>query len=774
MDGVKPFSPELGSKLGAIKQALKAGGVDGIIGALGEGLTKFKEGIKDVSKYKSAYDQNIGAKIFLGCLPLYYNALTYLYWGCTENGGGWREMKFNDRDGSMRSYFDSQGLLPLYVDKSKTGAHIADSALKGFTELQQGMTAASSSPFTYSTFTKELEKKVRGNSQQLPTTCPLAALFYGASCYFRCQQTATAKSVTAIPKTIREMLYFLAGLQFSSAYDDINGHIDTVLSTALNVADSSQKTDGNTLSADQLKEYLRASCAFSSSVLGMIQGPGASQNNSDPWLHSLFSNSQFNLNFQYPSGAFLFSKVSNYSYALQLQLSFLYIQCRDTYTKACGWHQCRCGQGINSDPQRRIVQSHICLAGCSAGGHTGGNHASGPCQHAGCGESPKPSPLQAFLTDKLKGFSRGHPSDPSSHLATCFGSLCHVPMGFHSENLRQNAGTGNYIYAAFYSFCGTSSSPLRQLSEKLGCLTKRTPRTLGDLFGFLWHLKGQLSATLNNITNAEWLRDLKVQLPFSYQLKNESGQKLLALVVTAHTDSHHDLTSLYSSGCNQPNENCGPYLYPLTHSDGATYAPTHASIYLSWILYLSDDLQSWFQDLLGEFKDIDCSKTGCKSKTGGPEACKSQHPPGTHGISNACTCDSVVHCGGVLPLLYRYGFRFLSAFKLKGVGNGNGGTKRTCANFHSQLQSVISGNPLSNLLTSIDAFLYAIRWEFFSKLSGFWTIYMCLILYTFFFLLDTLHLRSHLKLTTSHTLPPLALLTAGTHPPITKLTYITQ
>ncbi|GIX62169.1 variant erythrocyte surface antigen-1 family protein [Babesia caballi] len=156
---------------------------------------------------------------------------------------------------------------------------------------------------------------------------------------------------------------------------------------------------------------------------------------------------------------------------------------------------------------------------------------------------------------------------------------------------------------------------LRQLSEKLGCLTKRTPRSLGDMFGFTWHLKGQLAKTLNNITTAQWLTDLAGHTPFSNNLIKEHGDKLKALVGTnhqAHNSSAADLTALRSSGCNKQSENCGPYLSPLTLSHGATFgkpAP-YASTYLSWMVYLTDELETGFQELLDEFKNIDCTKDG--------------------------------------------------------------------------------------------------------------------------------------------------------------------
>ncbi|GIX62712.1 extracellular matrix-binding ebh, putative [Babesia caballi] len=406
-------------------------------------------------------------------------------------------------------------------------------------------------------------------------------------------------------------------------------------------------------------------------------------------------------------------------------------------------------------------------------------------------------------------------------------------MGFTAENLRaaSNGNTqGDNICLTLRPFCGGFNTPLRQLSEKLGCLTKRTPRSLGDLFGFTWHLNGQLfgnkeptngameelakklveafkapptnkvphfmmkllEALASKVTVApspprstsslsSSFESMANAIPFLFELfmgepKDSLPTKLFELKSSKHNGTHNDLYSLFKSNCSQPN--CGPYLYPITHSDGATYAPRNASTYLSWVLYLSDDLQSWFQEMLDEFTKIDCSNSGCA----GQPKCQVPHKTGTHGNPSQCTCPSVVQCGGTLPLLYRHGFRYYSPFELMGGKRGSnetvtydGETKRTCHQFAQQPQKVISTEaPLDKLITTIDAFLYAIRWEFFSKLSTFWTIYTCLILYTFFFLLDTLRARSHLKLTSSHAVPPLALLTSGKALPITKLTYVTQ
>ncbi|GIX65777.1 uncharacterized protein BcabD6B2_52120 [Babesia caballi] len=224
----------------------------------------------------------------------------------------------------------------------------------------------------------------------------------------------------------------------------------------------------------------------------------------------------------------------------------------------------------------------------------------------------------------------------------------------------------------------------------------------------------------------------------------------------SHAGNHTaDLLSLYYPKCS--GTNCGPYLYPLVYTTGSTFSPKYASTYLSWLVYLADDFRDWLSELSERFDGLNCEGCG--------HSCGSTGHSKDHG--SACQCPSITQCADVLPLFYEYGFTMLDAKKLKDKGN-------KCSAFHAQLNAFINGQPLYKALSAIDTFLWAIRWEFISKLSAFWTIYVCVILYTFFFLLDTLHLRSHLKLTSSQTIPPLALLTSGTPLPITKLTYIGQ
>ncbi|GIX64969.1 variant erythrocyte surface antigen-1 family protein [Babesia caballi] len=774
------------------------------------------------------------AQIFLGCIPLIYHCLTQFYWLCLDKTRRWDTYPFSG--GGLRNLMVALGYGDAFLGGS-TGKAVMTSVATKFNELSSAAASISKPyPEFLNTLTTSFDNAFTSSSTLTGQTIP--ALYHIARLYFRHQQGRNPGK-TRPPSSIREMLYWLSGLQFSPQYDSLQSHIsgvfrnmlgkptntgDTQLS--LDVADSASYQNDNKLSAFDLKGYLTMTCLYSPMVLGRLQGHGVSEESKEPYLHHLFGNG---MSFGYPSGAALLSKLSEYAYALQFQLS-LTQKSFTNFDEGCGWRHCKFGKGINSgsanSPPSHICNGYTCngVANCKHNGesnNTGGS--SGPdsttCTHnqrgygSNCGTGSKASPLQAFLTDKLKGFSRGHPSDPSSHLASCSSnSMCHVPMGFKAEYLRETPGYGYHVFYPLLFYCSDNTRPLRLLSDKLYCISNYTPRSLGDMLGFYLHLCLQVfnKRSQNNFTFSSYITDLlKTKkhpsraglLIFEYledsivelgsalhgvarhcHNKQKGVKEIKHQTVSGRSCSHSntnsspaDLWSLFAlvdnqskhPDCNGLNQKCGAYLAPLTRSYGSTFGKSAAiaSTYLSWVSYLADDFKESLEGLFTDFSNITC--TDCKTLTGGTCSCTK----GQHG-TNSCQCDSVVSCSGVLPLFYEHGFNFFNVKSLSGKGSGTGNTKRTCQQFHSQLQSVISGNPLTNLLTTIDAFLYAIRWEFFSKLSGFWSIYICLILYTFFFLLDTLRVRSHIKLTSSHTVPPLALLTSGTPLLITKLTYI--
>ncbi|GIX64719.1 uncharacterized protein BcabD6B2_41540 [Babesia caballi] len=519
------------------------------------------------------------------------------------------------------------------------GGNIVSKAFQNFTEFS---TAANATASTYAGFLKNLKDKATEYVKN-PTTNPLSAMFYCSKAYFQgCQAKI---SQTRQPSSIREMLYWLSGLQFAPGYDDLENQIDSIIKTDFKVAISGSSNSNEKLTSDQVTEYLVTTCLHAQTVFSTIQEPGISDNAGEPWLHSLYSNSEFN--FTYPSsGTSLLYKVADYAYALQFQLSFLYTQCTHIHTNTCGWYMCQFGKRVNESLQHGTILSHICPAGCSTSGHGTGDHAEGDCQHAGCGQEAgkpdKPSPLQAFLTDKLPGFSLptatnkltysdGHMSDHTP------GSMCHVQMGFDCTKLR-SSGMGAHIKFALQSFCGSSASPLPQLCHTLSCITKRTPRTLGDLFGFTWHLTGQMFNKAKNDDEDPSLRLSGVLDTLIVKLKNFKPNLLYESLAdnakdvgsalfdaswhchwkrdwkteerknsspycTDHTSKKAcDLMSLYDSECS--GANCGKYLEALGISSGATFADDYAFTYLSCAAYLTDDLYGSLQEMLKRFRGL--------------------------------------------------------------------------------------------------------------------------------------------------------------------------
>ncbi|GIX61398.1 variant erythrocyte surface antigen-1 family protein [Babesia caballi] len=483
--------------------------------------------------YKSSYistphwdgdaNKNKIVQVFLGCLPLFYYWLTYLYWKCkqTRDKGGWEAQWFNGRGGGtdLKNFMVGHGYVTDHLNKHP-GKNIAP-LLERFDKLKDSMQTASGTPptTTQPSHTDLLTALDNSLYSALPSSHSsaatlndhsLTALFQLCRCYFTGKQSMQS-GIPAFkprpPTSIREMLYWLSGLHFSPNYYDIEKQIEShIPNNGLHVADSgiasATGSNGDTLTQNHMKGFLLSSCLSAPGVLGAIQGPGASQDPSEPWLYSLFCNS---MNLHYPSGAALFNALANDSYALQFQLSFLYRQCRTNHNQSYGWQWCRFGHSLQPTGQKtNELTSWICTApNCGLGSRC--QHNSSTCQHfQQCGQQ-NTSPLQAFLTDNLKGFhvSQKPDADSTHHLDNHPpGSMCHVPMGFASALTTDANATGWYIYYLLDHFCSRPYSPLRQLSEKLGCLTKRTPRTLGDLFGFMWHLNGQLFGNRRPTVNA--------------------------------------------------------------------------------------------------------------------------------------------------------------------------------------------------------------------------------------------------------------------------------
>ncbi|GIX64579.1 uncharacterized protein BcabD6B2_40140 [Babesia caballi] len=757
------------------------------------------------------------AMIFLGCLPLYYYGVTYLYWRCNGNNG-WTALTFNGgREGfDLKWYMQAMGFEPSSLNVNKKGSEFVTTAFKGFNSL---LTTDSNSTPRYFTYISELRNNI-GASRSDFSHCPLVSLYNISETYFRHRQSLKAEKNTAFSHTIREMLYWLSGLQFSPGHDYLLGRISNIFMNILNkpsrtkdsvltlqIADSARDAL-HSLTPSYVKGYLVATCLYIPSLLSSIQGAGKSGASDEPFLHKLYSNG---LNLKYPSGASLFNALCDCVYALQFEFSFLYHMCATAYSYGYGWLYCWFGECVY--PMKNFstpALSHLCTE-YNCGDSASCTHNNHSCKHnfnqgVMCGKSSsQTSPLQAFLTDKLTRFCLKLPGNSKHMEAHPTGYMCHVPMGFDGH-LRADAKQGGNLNYILQPFCGGSTTPLRQLGEKLLCISRRTPKTLADLFGFYWNLnrvwkgvassgylkqliEGTVECTIASISaklNATELLSTAIG-----NLKEHCHEKATRTNVVTHqttqTSDHSckntpaDLWSLCESVSAAPGgmrtdkhdacrkSNCGGYLYPLTFSTGAAFGASDifASTYLSWLVYMGEHFRDWLQDFLDEFNSLKC--TNCKHDSN----CIA-HEPGKH--SSECKCPSIPRCSGVLPLFYAYGFSFGSANTLMGGGRGgNRGdnqTKRSCDKFSQQLAAVLSPTaPLQYLLNEVDYFMYAVRKIFLMIAGPVWTLAAVTLLYNYILKLDLLHIQSHLHFPSTHKILPSALLTAGKTSSRTKLIY---
>ncbi|GIX60641.1 uncharacterized protein BcabD6B2_00760 [Babesia caballi] len=836
LDDVKDSSPELKKTLKKIKEVLNPGGNNGLIDNLATGLNAFMTSIYDnYDDSQRVYDHLNGhlssvvknaAKIFISCIPIVFYGLGFLYWKCS---GEWNGQKLND-NGALKTFMARCGFVAKDLS-GYSGSNIATSALGEFAEFSTAINTVNGNGFTG--FMSALQTTVYNASKYTPGQT-LVGLHVASQAYFTSKRYNNPNLSPNHPTTIRQMLYWLSGLTVTPQFKSLLNYFKTVIPPGFQVAISG-KAGGKSLkslSTDHIVDNLIMSCLLSPGVLGAIQGLGDPEN---PLLHEIYCTSQFS----YPSsGAVFFSVLSEYSYALQFQLLFLYQQCSRATIHGCAWQDCKYGSGVAAHSD-----SHICPSKCTSNHVTTIEHIS--CTH-NCSSD---SPLQAFLTDNLKGFSlptetnkltypEGHMSDHPP------GSMCHVKMGFSPEQITVSDKKGSENHTVLRPLCGSDTSPLRRLCEQFSCFNKRTPRTLGDLFGFFVQLAGQLfrdrmpiqtllstllrsfglSSLQSNNSNELYsvlatisnkIFDLKSQphpvptglslslgamyndFPFWFQLFAVSDSISLPGALYDLRQHCHKEGSGYEikhndTGCSKVNDlwslnynvsdpnnkhkacasgTCGGYLYPLCYANGAMFAPKHATSYLSWVLYLTDDLYTGFDELKAQFEQLTCSQCGPTCQKGGK----------CHTGSVQCICPSIVQCGGVLPLLYTNGFNFNTTTLLNGWNKEPSGGRnwkqettltRTCANFNSALSNVLSeGAPLHNLLLAIDEFMYYVRFRFMSMVSSFWLISLIILLYFIFYGIDALHVKSHVHFPSTHKVPPIGLLTTGNAPALMNLTY---
>ncbi|CDR94795.1 RIBOSOME BINDING PROTEIN-1, putative [Babesia bigemina] len=259
----------------------------------------------------------------------------------------------------------------------------------------------------------------------------------------------------APPRTVREMLCWLSDLPHALGYANLINYI-------LNLFEGSESIEAipESISSDDVTEALSQSCSHASSVLAGIEGPVPIDLNK---LH--YERYGAPLMYYSEDPYTLLCQLLSYVYATYHQLSFLRTQCRRDSDQG-GWRECQYGKNVKAseywlctkdplDPMK--LQSHGC----------------------------DPSPLQGFLTDQ---------SDISTYWYQR-NDVCQksrIKMGFLQKHFRDKHKHGFYTYNLLTGACYNNVDPLEKLCRYLVCLTRRTPRTTGELVSFSHHIGNEL------------------------------------------------------------------------------------------------------------------------------------------------------------------------------------------------------------------------------------------------------------------------------------------
>ncbi|CDR97378.1 hypothetical protein BBBOND_0312810 [Babesia bigemina] len=252
------------------------------------------------------------------------------------------------------------------------------------------------------------------------------------------------------PKTVREMLHWFVGLNTQGYIGLISEHVKSILQDinkdASEFSDALEVTgDPDQLTASMVTAKLTEACLYSATVIYKIR------HNNDFKAFSTFDFKKEYSQLHYAADpACLLCQLRDYIYACHHQLMFLKAQCNRGKSHG-GWQNCKYGS-----------------------------------------DTKTPSPLQSFLTDGWDSDFETHPFDPCN--------LCRksrVRMGFRKDDLPEISQQGSVISSILTPSCG-GSDPLLTLASYLNCLTRRTPRTTGELVSYFHHfgieLHGYVSA----------------------------------------------------------------------------------------------------------------------------------------------------------------------------------------------------------------------------------------------------------------------------------------
>ncbi|GBE62004.1 ribosome binding protein [Babesia ovata] len=470
------------------------------------------------------------------------------------------------------------------------------------------------------------------------------------------------------PKTVREMLHWLVGLNQYGYVAKIKDHVEGLLrgynKDVSQLSDALEVTgDPTQLTASHVADVLTQTCHYAATVLHRIKHKDISTAVSMPDFTSEYSKLRYS-----SDPACLLCQLRDYVYACYHQLAFLKSQC-SRVSQHGGWQACEYG-------------------------------------------------LHAFLTDDPSSKFETHPFDPCD---ICLKSR--VNMGFQKHDLPDKLETGKHISTILTPSCG-GDDPLLILCSYLNCLTRRTPRTTGELVSFFHNFGNELQASSQLSRLGSALSKSHDDCPDWDRLGDADLNAIKDVRGSGTPNSNHNnghpktLSTLL--GCGITNVNCPQHMKPITYRAYALYSTAFVHHYLSWVAYLSDRLWESLEKL-----SIDMKKHyGTK-------------------------CLSLHQCPEALPLLYTHGFT---------APEGTLQSRISCSKVSAKLEAVVSGKPIADLITCMDNFLIGIRAPFLFAITTLWLIATLYIAHSLLYRIDVLRIRSHLTTRASHLIDVKALL----------------
>ncbi|CDR71384.1 hypothetical protein, conserved [Babesia bigemina] len=575
--------------------------------------------------------------------------------------------------------------------------------------------------------------------------------------YYRIRHISTAGSKKS-PCNIYEMLCWLTSLQYSSVYlNFISDEFSDLFDKRENKIAGTNEVDGISFedqTANKLAAYpqnitytevhnaIVHVTSLAPVLLTSIVGYG---NEYTTYAVDFYCNTH---NFAYPSSSVdCLNTLIEHLRRIVPVFQFLLTRCGFA-AKYHGWSDCTYGRDVKSStwPCNEHSKTEV------------------ECQST--------SPLQSFLRDCLPGHlpheltSTGCKSECKTCPKSLPGAPCITPLGF--RGFTGSKKTGKELCKVLTKFLGNG------VASCLFGLIPKPPSTLSQHFAFTmslvrnWQSNGthSLKTNIEAAVTEQSIRLFEQPSDLTAALRNAYGDVRSSHKRESHPEAKNaDLCTLSTStSCTYASSDklhCGPYLSTLCLEEYRYFADKHCNLYLSWAVYLPWTFYGYLKALLQAFCSISCQDWGCSKCIHGVKCKKGQH-----GVDN-CQCRGLVECRGVQSTFYNYGFTFGNPETLLAKEG-----KKYCHHFHQQLKSVLESQYFAKLFEECDNFLWIIRQPFIWMNVALWSLSLFYLICVMVGRLDVLHIRSHLRIPSSHSITAQSLLAAAQVGRLAKISYL--